>query len=71
MGGLESRSTPMSPEASLRAWMPAIHAGMTNSGFSFFVCERKLMNYFVVNMIFAYLLRNLASVQSLRKLRKL
>jgi len=35
-------------EASLRIWMPAIHAGMTNSGFSSFVCERKLMNHFVV-----------------------
>jgi hypothetical protein len=28
-GGLESRLTWMSPEASLRNWMPAIHAGMT------------------------------------------
>jgi hypothetical protein len=28
--------------------MPAIHAGMTNSGFSSFVPERKLMNHFVV-----------------------
>jgi hypothetical protein len=28
-GALESRSTWMSPDASLRAWMPAIHAGIT------------------------------------------
>jgi hypothetical protein len=28
-GVLESRLTWMSPEASLRIWMPAIHAGMT------------------------------------------
>src|SRR5215471_11025781 len=28
-GVLESRSTWMSPEASLRIWMPAIHAGMS------------------------------------------
>jgi hypothetical protein len=28
-GALESRLTWMSPEASLRTWMPAIHAGMT------------------------------------------
>jgi hypothetical protein len=39
----------MSPEASLRAWMPAIHAGMTNSEFSSSVSDRKIMNYFVVN----------------------
>jgi hypothetical protein len=39
----------MSPEASLRAWMPAILAGMTNSEFSSFVSDRKIMNYFVVN----------------------
>src|SRR5215831_10796539 len=32
-GVLESRLTWMSPEASLRAWMPAIHAGMTASDF--------------------------------------
>src|SRR5713226_1343564 len=38
----------MFPEASLRTWMPAIHAGMTNSAFSFSVGERKLMNHFVV-----------------------
>jgi hypothetical protein len=47
-GGLESRSTWMSPEASLRTWMPAIHAGMTSVGFSSSVDERKLMNHFVV-----------------------
>ena len=28
-GVLEARLTGMSPEASLRAWMPAMHAGMT------------------------------------------
>ena len=28
-GVLESRLTGMSPDASLRTWMPAIHAGMT------------------------------------------
>ena len=28
-GALESRLTWMFPEASLRAWMPAIHAGMS------------------------------------------
>jgi hypothetical protein len=38
----------MSPEASLRIWMPAIHAGMTNAGFSSFVGERKIMNHFLV-----------------------
>jgi hypothetical protein len=36
----------MSPEASLRAWIPAIHAGMTkNLHFSFFVAERKIRNH--------------------------
>jgi len=44
---LESRSTWMSPEASLRIWMPAIHAGMTNAGSSCSVGERKLINHFV------------------------
>ena len=29
----------------LRAWMPAIHAGMTSEG------ERKIMNVFMVNGI--------------------
>jgi hypothetical protein len=33
----------------LRIWMPAIHAGMTNSLFSCFVGERKIMNHFVMN----------------------
>ena len=32
-GVLESRLTRMFPEASLRTWMPAIHAGMTNLHF--------------------------------------
>jgi hypothetical protein len=39
--------TWMSPEASLRAWMPAIHAGMTASDFSLSVGERKPVNHFV------------------------
>jgi len=39
--------TWMFPEASLRAWMPVIHAGMTESAFSFSMGERKLMNDFV------------------------
>ena len=43
-GALESRLTWMSPEASLRTWMPAIHAGMTKISISFSVGERKLMN---------------------------
>jgi hypothetical protein len=46
--GLQSRSTRMSPEASLRAWMPAIHAGMTNAAFSSSVGERTIMNQFLV-----------------------
>src|SRR5262245_42975720 len=46
-GVLESRLTWMSPEASLRAWMPAIHAGMTASDFSLSMGECKLMNHFV------------------------
>jgi hypothetical protein len=33
--------------STLRAWMPAIHAGMTASDFSLSVGERKLMNHFV------------------------
>jgi hypothetical protein len=32
----------------LRAWMPAIHADMTKTPFSFSVGERKLMKRFVV-----------------------
>src|ERR1700740_320667 len=46
-GVLESRLTWMFPEASLRTWMPAIHAGMTKFVFSFSVDERKVMNHFV------------------------
>src|SRR5215467_6020990 len=50
-GVLESRSTWMSPEASLRIWMPAIHAGMTNAGFSCSVGERNLMNHSFENLV--------------------
>ena len=32
--------------------MPAIHAGMTNAAFSSFICERKLMDHFVVRLPF-------------------
>jgi|GEM_PF-2495753 len=35
-------------EASMHTWMPAIHAGMTSSGLSSSVGERKLMNHFVL-----------------------
>jgi hypothetical protein len=35
-------------EASMHTWMPAIHAGVTSSGLSSSVSERKLMNHFVV-----------------------
>ena len=38
-GVLESRFTWMFPEASLRAWILAIHAGMTNIGI-FIFCGR-------------------------------
>jgi hypothetical protein len=38
-GVLESRPTRMSPDASLRIWMPAIHAGMTKLCIYMF-CER-------------------------------
>jgi hypothetical protein len=39
----------MFPEASLRTWMPAIHAGMTMICiFMFCRRERKIMNHFVV-----------------------
>src|SRR5262245_7996280 len=34
----------MSPEASTRIWMPAIHAGMTTSGFSFSQASVSLWN---------------------------
>jgi hypothetical protein len=34
--------------ASLRGWMPAIHAGMTESAFSFSTGERTLMKHFVL-----------------------
>ena len=37
----------MFAEASLRAWMPAIRAGMTKIAFSFSVGERKIMEHFV------------------------
>jgi hypothetical protein len=38
----------MSPEASLRTWVPAIHAGMTKLCISSSADERKIMNHFVV-----------------------
>jgi len=41
----------MFPEASLRIWMPAIHAGMTRSVFSFSAGERNLMTHFVVQAL--------------------
>jgi hypothetical protein len=41
----------MSPEASLQAWMPAIHAGMTNAGVSSSVGEGKIMNRFVMRTL--------------------
>jgi|GEM_PF-4311992 len=40
----------MSTEASFRAWMPAIHAGMIRSVFSFWGGEHKIMEYLVVNV---------------------
>jgi hypothetical protein len=46
-GVLEPRLTWMFPEASLRIWMPAIHAGMTMTSFSCSVDKRKIMNHFV------------------------
>jgi hypothetical protein len=46
----------MSPEASLRTWMPAVHAGMTKFAFSFFVGERKTMEHFVMISIFLFVL---------------
>src|SRR5215510_15796760 len=42
-GVLESRSTRMSSDASLRNWMPAIHAGMTRSTLFILWSERKLI----------------------------
>src|SRR5262245_51196635 len=42
-GVLESRSTRMSPEASLQNWLPAIHAGMTTSTLFILWSERKLI----------------------------
>ena len=51
-GVLESRLTRMSPEASLRTWMPAIHAGMMKSAFLLSVGERKIMEPFVVRKSF-------------------
>jgi hypothetical protein len=47
-GVLESRLTWMSPDASTRTWMPAIHGGMTKIGFFTFAGERKLRDHFVV-----------------------
>jgi len=34
----------------MQTWMPAIHAGMTNTAFSSSVGERKLMNHSVVHI---------------------
>src|SRR5262245_38499763 len=42
-GVLESRSTRMSSDTSLRNWMPAIHAGMTRSTLFILWSERKLI----------------------------
>jgi hypothetical protein len=39
----------------LRAWIPAIHAGMTKTVFSRCVCERDLMNRFMVIAFFFWL----------------
>jgi hypothetical protein len=44
----------MFPDASLRTWIPAIHAGMTKSAFSFSVGERKLVKHFVVKLAFLF-----------------
>ena len=38
----------MFSEASLRTWMPAIHAGMTMICISCSAGERKIMNHFLV-----------------------
>ena len=42
----------MSPEASLRIWMPAIHAGMTKFEFFILLGECKIMEHFVVKKYF-------------------
>jgi len=47
--------TRMFPEASLRTWMSAIHAGITESAFSCSAGERKLMEHFVVRIFFRLL----------------
>jgi hypothetical protein len=38
------------PDASLRVWMPAIHAGMTATLFPCFLGEREIMNPFVMTI---------------------
>jgi hypothetical protein len=38
------------PDASLRVWMPAIHAGMTATVFPCFLGEREIMHHFVVTI---------------------
>ena len=45
----------VSSDASLQTWMPAIHAAHDHEDlvFSCSVGERKIMNHFVVSMIFA------------------
>jgi|GEM_PF-6724126 len=42
----------MFPEASLRIWMPAIHAGMTKFEFFILLGECKIMEHFVVKKYF-------------------
>jgi hypothetical protein len=39
----------MAPVASVRTWMPAIHAGMTENCFSYSMGKRKIIAQFVVN----------------------
>jgi len=53
---LQSRFTWTFPEASLRIWMPAIHARMTKSAFSFSLGERRIVTYFVETLSFTSLL---------------
>ena len=43
------------PEASMRTWMPAIHASMTIICIFSFVSKRKIMNRFAVKIRFIFL----------------
>ena len=43
------------PEASMRTWMSAIHAGMTIICIFSFVSKRKIMNRFAVKIRFIFL----------------